>query len=52
MDWSNNQPLIKNQAVATVLGVVFLVAGVFCIYDAHEGRGETTPFWTKFLPGV
>lgn len=52
MNWAKNEPLIKNHHTAEVLGVVFIVAGVFFLYDAHEGRGNNAPFWSKFLPGV
>ena len=52
MNWSQNEPLIKNHRLAEVLGVTFIIAGVFCLYDAHEGRGNNAPFWSKFLPSA
>lgn len=52
MDWSNNQPMIANKHVAELLGAILVIAGVVCFYDAHEGRGDSAPFWSKFLPGL
>jgi hypothetical protein len=52
MDWSNNVPFIKDKRIATGAGILFLIVGVVCLYDSHEGRGDDPPFWFKFLPGL
>ena len=52
MNWSKNEPLIKNKHTAEVLGIILVIAGVVVFYDAHEGRGDRAPFWSKFLPGI
>lgn len=52
MDWSKDEPLIQNKHVAEFLGAVLIIGGVCLLYDAHEGRGESSPFWMKFLPGL
>lgn len=52
MDWSNNEPIIPNQSVAKWTGALFIIAGIVLFYDAHQGRGQDPPFWSKFLPGL
>lgn len=52
MNWSANQPLIKNEKVAKVLGATLMIAGAIVLYDAYEGRGGSKPFWTKLIPGL
>ncbi len=49
--WSNNQPYIKNKNMAVLMGAIFLTLGAACLHDAYEGRGDSQPFWGKFLPG-
>lgn len=52
MSWSEGKPLIDNKNLALVGGVIFTVIGVALLYDAYEGRGGKSPFWTKFMPGI
>lgn len=42
----------RDARTAQTLGVVFLVAGSYLLYDAYEARGRTKPFALKWLPGA
>jgi hypothetical protein len=42
-------PVIPDRRTAQLAGVVLLVAGAYCLYDAYEGRGRPRPFLMRFL---
>lgn len=44
-------PMIRDFHTAQAAGVLLIVAGAWCLYDAYEGRGRKRPFAAKFLPG-
>lgn len=37
------RPLFRNQGAAVAVGAALFLAGSFCLYDAYERRGVTTP---------
>ena len=37
------RPFFRDQSTAVVVGVALFLAGSFCLYDAWERRGATTP---------
>ena len=47
-----SRPVVRDARTAQMLGVVFLVAGSWLLYDAYEARGRSKPFAMKWLPGA
>lgn len=45
------QPLVKDRDAALLMGVAAYVVGSVLLWDAFEHRGNSRPFWTRFLPG-
>lgn len=43
---------VRNRNHALLLGIGFVVAGSWLLYDAYEGRGRTRPWAVRLLPGV
>jgi hypothetical protein len=37
------RPLFHNQSTAVVVGAALFLAGSWCLYDAYERRGGSTP---------
>lgn len=47
-----SRPVVHDARTAQLLGVAFVVAGSWLLYDAYEARGRTRPFAFKWLPGA
>lgn len=45
-------PKIADQRTAIFLGVAFMTAGAYLIYDAYDARGARRPFALHFFPGL
>jgi hypothetical protein len=45
------RPLIRDHRHALGLGLALTVAGAYLIWDAHEGRGRTRPFYLRAFSG-
>lgn len=37
------KPMFRNRSTAVWVGVALFLAGSWCLYDAYERRGGTTP---------
>jgi len=44
------KPLVANQDVALVGGVVLTVGAMILFYDAYEGRDAKRPWWLRLVP--
>lgn len=45
----NRRVLFRSQALAAVVGLGLIGAGMYTLYDAWEGRGEDTPWYLRWL---
>lgn len=43
-------PLVRDRRQAQLLGVLFVCAGSYLLYDAYEARGRSRPFIARLLP--
>lgn len=44
-------PIIRDQRTALVIGYGGILVGALALWDAYEGRNRRRPFLTKLLPG-
>lgn len=44
-------PRLPDRRTAQVAGVLLVLAGAYCLYDAYDARGRSRPFALRFLPG-
>lgn len=44
------KPLVANQDVAILGGVVLTVGAMILFYDAYEGREARRPWWLRLVP--
>jgi hypothetical protein len=49
---ASRRPVIKSQKTALWAGVGFYLAGTWCLWDAHEHRGKSRPYYLRWLPGA
>lgn len=47
---ARSKPWIADRKLALYGGIALTTAGVMLLWDAHEHRGVSRPFWLKFLP--